>query len=425
MWVRLDDGMAHHPKFVQSGPEAMALFVAGLCYCNRYRTDGLIPKLVLPCLLPGLSEQRAIELALRLATNARRPSWIDVGDHYRVHDYEVYQPTRVEASGDSQGAFDAAADEGWGDVTREVTGYVTPERNAEGAVTHHGNAAERYGRAPLPGPLPLSRPDPVKRELRGMAGWEGDRERAKRALNAERQRRFRERHAVPGGGVTRDVTRYGNAAVTRYGNGSSAELDAGARLGSSGLDWTAPSREEREERRRAQNAERQRQFRRRQAARRAAADGQVTPNRDAAGQAPGSPDGGGGVLRTAPGRPERDRRAEFRIWFPCYPRQEAEIPALRAWMAEPELPPLAVMLERLTVQKAAKPDARYWPAAERYVRENRWRDQPPRSPGREAQGRSVWAQLRAMGSDEGRRERLREISAAARFDPFGRGAARG
>jgi len=165
MWVRLDDGMAHHPKFVQSGPEAMALFVAGLCYCNRYRTDGLIPKLVLPCLLPGLSEQRAIELALRLATNARRPSWIDVGDHYRVHDYEVYQPTRVEASGDSQGAFDAAADEGWGDVTREVTGYVTPERNAEGAVTHHGNAAERYGRAPLPGPLPPPVPVLEQREF--------------------------------------------------------------------------------------------------------------------------------------------------------------------------------------------------------------------------------------------------------------------
>ena len=131
------------------------------------------------------------------------------------------------------------------------------------------------------------------------------------------------------------------------------------------------------------------------------------------------------MLRTAPAQPERDRRAEFGIWFPSYPRQEAENPALGAWMAEPELPPLAVMLERLTAQKAAKPEARYWPAADRYVREKRWRDQPPRSPGRAAQGGSVWAQLRAMGSDEGRRERLREISAAARFDPFGRGAPRG
>jgi hypothetical protein len=94
-------------------------------------------------------------------------------------------------------------------------------------------------------------------------------------------------------------------------------------------------------------------------------------------------------------------------------------------MAEPELPELGLMLERLTVQKAAKPDAYYWPAPDRYVREKRWRDQPPPSPGRAVQARSVWSQLRAMGSDEGRRQRLREISEAARFDPFGPGAAHG
>jgi hypothetical protein len=124
-------------------------------------------------------------------------------------------------------------------------------------------------------------------------------------------------------------------------------------------------------------------------------------------------------------RSERDRGAEFVVWFAGYPRQEAEIPARGAWMAEPELPPLALLLERLAAQKAARPDACYWLAPDRYVREKRWRDQPPAAPARAVPARSVWAQLRAMGSDEGRRQRLREISAEARFDPFDPGASRG
>jgi hypothetical protein len=419
MWVRLDDGMAHHPKFVRSGPEAMALYVAGLCYCNRYRTDGLIPKLVLPSLLPGLSEHRAMELALRLATNAARPSWIDAGDHYRVHDYGVYQPTNCEAPGESPRRGAAAADDGrWGDVTRDVTGDVTPDRDAEGGVTRYRNAPERYeryGDAPLPEPLPPPRPVPMRRVMAtapASSGWEEDREQSRRAQNAARQRRFRVRHAARGGGVTRDVTRNGHAADAE------CEGSPGPGPGSAGGPRAALSPEERV---RAQNAERQRRFRRRrQAAHRAEAAHAITLDRNGARQAPGE-----APPPTAPVRPVRDLGVEFAAWFAAYPRQEAEIPAWRAWMAEPELPPVELMLERLAAQKAAKPDAYYWLAPDRYLREKRWRDQPPPAPARAVQARSVWAQLRAMGSDEGRRQRLREISAAARFDPFDPGASRG
>lgn len=247
----------------------------------------------------------------------------------------------------------------------------------------------------------------------------------------------------------RYVTRDGND-VTRDGAAGVVDPDAGLGVVPSREDLsTALSGEERERVRKASNAERQRRFRRRRAARRAEAAGHGTQDRNDTGQAAGRADGQGGardleasvpgpvlqagygrgpgeeLLRTAPGSSERDRRAEFGAWFRSYPRQEGEIPALWAWMAEPELPPLAHMLGRLAAQKAAKPDARYWPAPDRYLREKRWRDQPPPSPGRVVQARSVWAQLRAMGSDEGRRQRLREISAAARFDPFAPGGSRG
>jgi hypothetical protein len=261
--------------------------------------------------------------------------------------------------------------------------------------------------------------------------------------------------------VTRDVTRYvtrnGNGPVTRYGNdpdATAAAADAGRGPGPVGLGGelpAAPPREERERVRRAQNTERQRRFRRRrEAARRAEAARDVTRGRNDARDALAPADGigaardreapvagsftpagsghrrsGEGPPATAPVRPERDRGAEFAVWFAGYPRQEAEIPAQQVWMAEGELPPLALMLERLTAQKAAKPDAYYWLAPDRYLREKRWRDQPPPAPARAVQARSVWAQLRAMGSDEGRRQRLREISAEARFDPFDPGASRG
>src|ERR1700687_4384372 len=102
MWVRLDDSIVHHPKFVRCGPEAFALFVAGLCYCNRYETDGLISKVAVPHLLPGIAERRAVELAERLAANGVRPSWVDEGEHFRVHDYELYQLTRDDRRGEQR-----------------------------------------------------------------------------------------------------------------------------------------------------------------------------------------------------------------------------------------------------------------------------------------------------------------------------------
>jgi hypothetical protein len=232
--------------------------------------------------------------------------------------------------------------------------------------------------------------------------------------------------------VMRNVTGYGNAPVTGYGHAGRSEdvADSGAVPVSRA---SAFSREEREQVRRAQNAERQRRFRRRRAARRAGAARQETQDRKEA-RAPLQAEGDGGVRHSEElisgslmpaAQSGRDRGAEFVVWISGYPRQEREIPARQAWMAESDLPPLALMLERLAVQKAARPDAYYWPAADRYVREKRWRDEPPPAPPRAGKTLSVWAQLRAMGSDDGRRQRLREISAQARFDPFDPGGSRG
>ena len=185
MWVRLDDSIVHHPKFVRCGPEAFALFVAGLCYCNRYETDGLISKVAVPHLLPGIAERRAVELAERLAANGVRPSWVDEGEHFRVHDYELYQLTRDDRRGE-QRQRELAAERKRRQRARErdrgvtvtpdgsVTGVtVTRDPSVTGVtVTRDGHVTGVTGerdshanQAPLPGPLPPPRPVLYKREF--------------------------------------------------------------------------------------------------------------------------------------------------------------------------------------------------------------------------------------------------------------------
>jgi hypothetical protein len=428
MWVLLDDAIAQHPKFLHAGPEALALFVAGLCYCNRYGTEGSLPKPMVPHLLPGLGEGRAMELATRLAANGQRPSWTDAGDHFQVHDYDLYQPPAPQEDRDRQRRArnaerqrrfrerQAAAGEPWQAaeaepdpryVTRNVTHNVTRDRNAP--VTRYRNAA------PLPGPLPFSKDFTIS--IAGEEEQQQQQQQARRARNAERQRRYRQRQAAlelryvtrdvtPRNVTPRNVTRY----VTPGRNAADVpELDSAMLPGIRPAHWPAapaggrpvPCRREippsvtvddRQQLKREQNAERQRRHRDRQAA--------APPPATA----------------TATATAARERDADFRAWFAAYPRQEGEVPARRAWLAERDLPPLAQLLERLALQREAKPDARYWLAPERYLRERRWTDQPPPA-ARNPQFRSAAAEIRALGSDESRRQRLREISAAAYFDP--------
>lgn len=43
-WVRISDDFYDHPKFTDITPLSVALWVAGLAYCNRNLTNGYIPE---------------------------------------------------------------------------------------------------------------------------------------------------------------------------------------------------------------------------------------------------------------------------------------------------------------------------------------------------------------------------------------------
>lgn len=108
-WVRLDEGFARHPKVAAAGPLAIAMQVAGLCYCNQNLTDGFIPAPVARTLLDWQFElndapfQLAVtngmsghdvDSKLVLELMVESGLWDKERGGYRIHDFHDYQPTR-------------------------------------------------------------------------------------------------------------------------------------------------------------------------------------------------------------------------------------------------------------------------------------------------------------------------------------------
>lgn len=113
-WVRIDDGFPQHPKVAKAGPLGIAMQVAALCYCNRYLTDGFIPRGVVPGLLNlegiavhtwdgelfGGGEDATWQLVV--ADLIEAGLWEEVEGGYRIHDYLDYQPSRQQVLAERQ-----------------------------------------------------------------------------------------------------------------------------------------------------------------------------------------------------------------------------------------------------------------------------------------------------------------------------------
>lgn len=96
-WVKIDDGAAQHPKLLRAGPNAVALWLAGLCYANRYHTDGLIPRSALGALYPSdLMSTRARNNAA--AQLVRVGLWLADPEGWRVHEYALYQSEAMRST---------------------------------------------------------------------------------------------------------------------------------------------------------------------------------------------------------------------------------------------------------------------------------------------------------------------------------------
>ena len=91
-WVKLDDLFPGHLKVLRAGPSAAWLFVAGLCYCAQYLTDGFIPDEA----LPGLGQYGALRAKHLAGVLVGVSLWERRDGGYYIHDYLNYQPSRKD-----------------------------------------------------------------------------------------------------------------------------------------------------------------------------------------------------------------------------------------------------------------------------------------------------------------------------------------
>jgi hypothetical protein len=94
-WVRIDDRYATHQKMLRAGGIAIAVDVAGMCYCAGHGTDGFIPTEALAAAAPFLNKRQAMAAAGRLVEVGR---WVPIDGGWRIHDYLTYNPSAAEAA---------------------------------------------------------------------------------------------------------------------------------------------------------------------------------------------------------------------------------------------------------------------------------------------------------------------------------------
>jgi hypothetical protein len=88
-FVKIDENLPHHPKMLHAmsvQPHAFGLYVASVCYSNRYRTDGIILTAALPSLLSAIPRPKPVAAALAAAR-----LWDEIEDAWQIHDYLEHQ----------------------------------------------------------------------------------------------------------------------------------------------------------------------------------------------------------------------------------------------------------------------------------------------------------------------------------------------
>jgi hypothetical protein len=90
-WVRVDTRFTTHPKVLDIGPLAEALWLRGLCYAGEHLTDGFIPA----AFVRRMGDMNAMEQAERLVESGL---WAVAEGGYQIHEYLTWQRSREEAA---------------------------------------------------------------------------------------------------------------------------------------------------------------------------------------------------------------------------------------------------------------------------------------------------------------------------------------
>ncbi len=123
-WVRVDDRLPFHPKFLRLGADrraCLAVWMEAMCYAGSYLTDGYIPDGALPDI--EYEAARLVEVGL----------WERTEDGWRIHDYLDYQTSReyVEDLREKRAAAGRRGGQRSGEVRREAAASAPVEATDE------------------------------------------------------------------------------------------------------------------------------------------------------------------------------------------------------------------------------------------------------------------------------------------------------
>lgn len=95
-WVNLDDQFPEHPKVWELSDAAYRLHTAGICYANRYLTDGVVPSSKVQTLVPKFRKAALDELT-------DRAMWLPgpIGA-WVIRDYLDWNRSRVEVEAERE-----------------------------------------------------------------------------------------------------------------------------------------------------------------------------------------------------------------------------------------------------------------------------------------------------------------------------------
>ena len=204
-WIKLDDNIGDHPKFLAAGFAASWLYVCGVGYCRKYLTDGLIPRAALPRI--GGQDWEALA-----ATLIRVGLWHEHEDGYLVHDYLEMNESRAvvkeRLAQDAARKRNGRGNEHPGAVQPESVQTISTARGKRpvGIRTESGRTPpapvrpEASRARPRPQPQPQPKPDThtccARASSKGATG--GSPCRAKTAGSARGRSRGHAQHVVCG-----------------------------------------------------------------------------------------------------------------------------------------------------------------------------------------------------------------------------------
>ena len=156
-WVRKDENAALHPKFFRAGVAAYGWHDAGLGYCNRYLTDGFLPRKDLLLIFPGTP----VEMVTEIVETLVREGLLETHEHgWTMHDYLEYQPSRrevlsqrkVRRSASRQGGINSGK-------KRQALASTKRYHEVQAGTSTENNGGLKHPANPRPDP---ARPDPAR-----------------------------------------------------------------------------------------------------------------------------------------------------------------------------------------------------------------------------------------------------------------------